>query len=69
MNLLLGAQALGYGAGWVTGWAAYSDAVLTALGGKDGERIAGFVFIGTRGQPPEERMRPELEDVMVEWQG
>ena len=31
MNLLLGAQALGFDAGWVTGWRAYSDRVAAAL--------------------------------------
>lgn len=67
MNLLLAAHALGYAAGWVTGWATYSDAVLHALGGKAGERIAGFVFIGTAGAEPEERIRPEYEEIVSEW--
>ena len=34
MNLLHAASALGFGGGWVTGWAAYSPAVLEALGGR-----------------------------------
>ncbi|HEX8062026.1 MAG TPA: nitroreductase [Allosphingosinicella sp.] len=67
MNLLHAASALGFGAGWVTGWAAYSPAVLEALGGRAGERIAGFFFLGTQGAELEERPRPVLEDVVREW--
>ncbi|MBX3562520.1 MAG: nitroreductase [Sphingomonas sp.] len=67
MNLMLAAHALGYAAGWVTGWAAYSDAVLHSLGGRPGERIAGFVFIGTSGVELEERIRPEYGEIVSEW--
>lgn len=63
LNLLMAASALGYCAGWVTGWAAYSEDVQAAFGG----RIAGFVFIGTAGAPLEERDRPEFEDIFAEW--
>ncbi len=66
MNLLLATHAMGYAAGWVTGWAAYSDAVLRAFG-RPPERIAGFIFIGTPGAPLEERLRPEPGDVISEW--
>jgi nitroreductase len=66
MNLLHAARALGFDAGWVTGWAAYSDAVLAALG-RPGECIAGFVFIGTATAPLEERPRPEADEVVSEW--
>lgn len=67
MNLLHAASALGFGGGWVTGWAAYSPAVLEALGGRSPERIAGFFFLGTGSVEPEERPRPVLEDVVREW--
>jgi nitroreductase len=66
MNLLLAAHALGYAGGWVTGWAAYSPAVLEALG-RTGERIAGFLFLGTPGAELEERPRPDYDDVVSEW--
>ena len=61
-----GAHALGYAAGLVTGWAAYSDAVLAAFGAAP-ERIAGFVFIGTPGTELEERLRPDYDEVVGEW--
>jgi nitroreductase len=67
MNLLHAAAAFGFGGGWVTGWAAYSAQVLEALGGREPERVAGFIFIGTPGNELEERPRPNLEDVVREW--
>lgn len=67
MNLLHAASALGFGAGWVTGWAAYSPAVLDALGGRDGERIAGFFFLGTRSGELEERPRPLMDEIIRDW--
>jgi nitroreductase len=67
MNLLHAAAALGFGGGWVTGWAAYSPPVLEALGGRAPERVAGFFFLGTQGQELEERPRPVLSDVVREW--
>ena len=66
MNLLLAAHALGYAGGWVTGWAAYSDMVRDAFG-REGERIAGFIFLGTPGVELEERPRPERADVIGDW--
>jgi nitroreductase len=67
MNLLLGAHALGYVAGWVTGWRAYSDRVRRAFCAP-GERIAGFIFIGRPGSDIEERPREPAEPVWKEWQ-
>jgi nitroreductase len=67
LNLLLGAEALGYAAGWVTGWRAYSERVRRAFCG-EGERIAGFIFIGHAGRELEDRSRPRLEDVCLQWQ-
>ncbi len=66
MNLLLAAHALDFAGGWVTGWAAYSPAVLDSFG-RPGERIAGFLFLGTPGNELEERLRPDYDDVVSEW--
>jgi nitroreductase len=66
MNLLLGATALGYVAGWVTGWRAYSPRVTAALC-EPGQRIAGFIFIGQTALELEERPRPDLADVVRFW--
>lgn len=67
MNLLHAANAHGFVGGWLTGWATYSGAVLSALGGRPEERIAGFVFIGTPSRPLDERPRPALSDVLSDW--
>jgi nitroreductase len=67
MNLLLATHATGFAGGWVTGWAAFSQAVHQALGARPGERIAGFFFLGTLNAEQEERPRPELDDVLSIW--
>jgi hypothetical protein len=54
--------------GWLTGWAAYSDIVRDAFGAS-GERIAGFLFLGTPMRPLEERPRPERDTVVGIWRG
>jgi len=66
MTLLLGAHALGYVGGWVTGWAAYSPKVRAAFC-EPGERIAGFIFIGHPGIPLSERPRPAMDAVRRLW--
>jgi nitroreductase len=67
MNLLLAAHALGYVAGWVTGWRAYSPRVAAAFC-QPGERIAGFIFIGRSPMELDERPRPALDEVATTWQ-
>jgi nitroreductase len=67
MNLLHAAHALGYVAGWVTGWRAYSERVRSAFCAPGG-RIAGFIFIGHAGRELEERPRPALADVANAWE-
>jgi nitroreductase len=68
MNLLMAAHALGYVAGWVTGWRAYSPRVTRAFCAP-GERIAGFIFIGHSAVDLEERPRPEAAKVVSRWAG
>ena len=60
MTLLLAAAAAGFGANWITDWYAYDPAALALLDLKDGERIAGFVHLGTPAEPPLERVRPDV---------
>jgi nitroreductase len=66
-NLIVAATALGYGAQWITEWCAYSQGVRQALKLADNERVAGFVYIGTPKEKPEERERPALADVITAW--
>jgi len=65
-SLLQAAQALGFGAQWLTGWAAYDAAVGEHLGLEHGERVAGFIHIGSCEQGLPERQRPELAALVTE---
>ena len=65
-TLLYAAQSFDYAAQWLTEWYAYSDRMLTALGGRPGtDRIAGFIYIGEKIKPPIERTRPDPEKVIA----
>ncbi|HET8613735.1 MAG TPA: nitroreductase [Sphingomonas sp.] len=68
MAMLYAAHGEGFVAGWLTGWAAYSPIVAEGLGHPEG-RIAGFLFIGSPGKPPEERPRPSPEAIISHWKG
>ncbi len=65
MNLLHAANALGFGAAWLTGPFAEHRGALEALGLKPHEKIAGFVHIGTALQQQDERDRPKLSDIVT----
>jgi nitroreductase len=66
-NLVVAATALGYGAQWITEWYGYSPGVRGALKLAETERVAGFVYIGTAKEKPEERERPMLSDIVTRW--
>ena len=66
MNLLTAAHAMGYVGGWITGWRAYSPMVNAAFAGP-GERIAGFIFIGSPARDLEERPRPDPAQIVKKW--
>ena len=63
MNLLTAANALGYDAQWLTEWVAFDDVLAPKFGVKPGEKIAGFVHIGTKKMPKTKRDRPQIDDV------
>jgi nitroreductase len=66
MNLLTATHAAGFVGGWLTGWPAYNDTVRDAFGGP-GERVAGFVFLGSPSRDLKERPRPDYDTVVGEW--
>ncbi|MDX0426599.1 nitroreductase family protein [Sinorhizobium medicae] len=68
LNLLMAANALGFASNWLTEWYAFDERAYPLLGVAPGERIAGFIHIGTAMVPPTERPRPELEEI-VTWVG
>ena len=67
MTLIIAAQAMGYGANWITDWYAYDEDAGRLLGLADGERVAGYVHLGTAAEPPLERVRPDVGAIVEEW--
>ena len=67
LGVLNAALASGWGANWITGWAAFDEAFLGEhLGLAKGEYVAGFLHIGTAPTAPSERRRPDL-GVIATW--
>lgn len=60
MNVEHAANALGYSASWITDWYAYDPAALALFGVEAGEKVAGFIHIGTLTEPSLERPRPVM---------
>ena len=60
MNLEHAANALGFAAGWITDWYSYDPDALALYDVRAGERVAGFIHIGTLAEPPLERPRPDV---------
>jgi nitroreductase len=63
-TLLIAAHAMGFVAGWITEWYAYDQDVGIALGLQEGERTAGFIYIGQPAEPLVDRPRPALDTIM-----
>ncbi|WP_454746068.1 nitroreductase family protein [Ciceribacter selenitireducens] len=68
LNLLMAANAHGYVANWLTEWFAYDEKAHPLLGIRPGEKVAGFIHVGSTTFPVTERPRPALSDV-VTWVG
>ena len=61
LGLVNAALASGWGAAWLTGYAALNqDFAQAHLGLTDDERVAGLIHIGTRGDAPPDRPRPDI---------
>ncbi len=67
--LLQAAQALGFGAQWLTAWMAFDPAVHAHLGLAAEEQIAGFIHIGTPRTVVPERERPDPAALLQDWNG
>jgi nitroreductase len=68
-NMLTSALSMGYAAQWITEWYAYNDEVKAALGLEATDRIAGFIYLGSKDEEPTDRARPEYENIVSEWSG
>jgi nitroreductase len=65
--LLQSAQALGFGAQWLTGWAAYDEVIGKTLGLQAQEKVIGFIHIGTPKLDVPERERPDAAALLSDW--
>jgi nitroreductase len=66
-NMVIAANALGYVSNWLTEWMAFDERAHRVLGVEPGEKVAGFIHIGSTDFPVVERPRPNLADI-VTWQ-
>jgi nitroreductase len=67
LSLLNAALAAGWGASWMTGWAAYDRPLVEgALGLAPHEGVVGYVYLGTCASPPADRPRPDVP-ALVTW--
>ncbi|CAN5314102.1 nitroreductase [soil metagenome] len=67
MNLLNAVHASGYGASWLTGWAAYSPGAREVFAMSEDERVVGFIHIGTPKEVPPDRKRPDVAALTTRW--
>ncbi len=58
-TMLIAANAMGYAAQWITEWYAYDANVGAALDLEGGERVAGFIYLGTANSELTERRRAD----------
>lgn len=65
LNLVMAANALGFASNWLSEWFAFDESAHPVLGVASGERVAGFIHIGTPKIHPAERPRPELADIVT----
>lgn len=66
-NLCLAANAMGFGANWLTEWYAFDAHVRAAMTLDARDHIAGFIYIGTPAKAPDERDRPDLAKLVNAW--
>jgi nitroreductase len=67
LQMVIAAEAMGYGANWITDWYAYDADALALLGLGEGEQLAGFVHLGTAAEAPLERVRPDVAAITTRW--
>lgn len=67
--MLVAAEAMGFGANWITDWYAYDKHARKALGLDKHERVAGFIYLGAAAEQPLERVRPAVGDATTWFEG
>lgn len=66
MAMQMAAQGLGYGGVWRSGWFMHDDGFHRQLGLAEGERIVGFLYLGTPAKTVEPII-PEDPSSLIQW--
>ena len=66
-NILIASNAMGFAGQWLSEWYAYDPDILATFGIAKKERIAGFIYIGSATKEPSERSRPDLSELVQQW--
>ena len=66
-NLLLAANASGWAGVWLTEWLAFDKQVDALLGLNEGERVAGYIYLGTATMASPERPRADMSEKVMRW--
>ena len=69
MNLVIAANALGYGTNWITNWYSDVEEGRKLLGLAPHERVVAFVHIGSYSGVPPERPRPDVPSLYKDYSG
>ncbi|HHS82491.1 MAG TPA: nitroreductase [Devosia sp.] len=69
LNLVHGANALGYAAHWVTRWFAHDAEAAAMLGAREGEQFVAFVHVGTPQTRLEDKPKPDMDKLVSYWRG
>lgn len=69
MNVLNALHAEGFGGFWVSSDFAEQPCFREALGLRDSQRLAGFLFVGTPDKPVHGSKRPDIAEYMAFWKG
>lgn len=69
MNLMIAANALGYGTNLITNWYSDTEEGRRILGLAPHERVIGFVHIGSFSGAAPERPRPEVSKLYADYSG
>ena len=69
MNLMIAANALGYGTNMITNWYSDTEEGRRILGLAPHERVIGFVHIGSYSGTSPERPRPDVSKLYVDYSG
>lgn len=69
MSLLIAANALGFGANWISNWYSDDEEGRRILGLAPHERVIGFVHIGSFAGPAIDRPRPDVATLVQDYAG